>query len=118
MGHLKQLRGVVLLFVAPCVLLWAGCTGQSTSPPSEYEDTAEQVLSSKAELKERLEFVAESGFAGSGLAGIQNGIEQLRSTDAALADSLSTSLQQLEAADAAGNGAKVKQIAKQMAAKL
>jgi hypothetical protein len=94
-----------------------GC-GDSTSAPSEVVDTAEQTLDGKVEIKSLLTTTAENGQVGSGVAGIRNGLEALKSSDDALATSLLSDLDKLEAADNAGNQAQVKSIAAGMAKKL
>ena len=102
-----------------CLLCFSlsGC-GDNVSPPSEVVDTASMALEGKAQIKAQLETVAESGFAGSGIAGIQNGIEALKSTDEALATSLLAELDKLQAAENEGNQGQVKSIAAGMAKKL
>lgn len=109
-------------FVLCCVLgvISFGVTGcgENTSPPSEVVDTAEQALGSKAEIKSLLASTADAGQVGSGIAGIRNGLEALKSSDEALATSLLSDLEKLEAADSAGDQAKVKSIAAGMAKKL
>lgn len=100
-----------------CCVSLTGC-GENVSPPSEVVDTAEMAFESKAEIKSQLEAVAKSGFAGSGIAGIRNGLEAMKSSDEKLATSLLAELDKLEAAENNSNQAQVKSIAAGMAKKL
>lgn len=112
-----RMNSAALILAGICSFTLAGC-GQGTSPASPVEDTAAQSLASKAELKTRLNEVAESGSVGSGMAGLRNGAEALKGSESALATGLLGDLDRLEKADQAGKSDEVKSIAKSMAAKL
>lgn len=116
-----MINGIVRIcmsgFLGLCCLGAIGC-GDNVSPPSEVVDTSEMAFQSKAEIKMQLEAVASSGFAGSGIAGIRNGLEAMKSSDEKLATSLLADLDKLEAAENSGNQSQVKSIAASMAKKL
>jgi hypothetical protein len=100
------------LLNAFCVLLLvslAGC-GQSSSPPNPKVDAA---VNSTDELKSRLQQVADTGIAGSALAGVQDQINQL--SDATKKDDLLKDYQKLSKAT---NPAEIKKIANEMISKL
>jgi hypothetical protein len=93
----------ISMLLSVCVI---GCGG-GADPEATSSD--EPAAASNAELKERLEYIAGSGEAGSALAGLQEPI------DASGDESLKADFTKLQSET---NPAKVKAIAKQMAAKL
>ncbi|MCG6158250.1 hypothetical protein [Rubinisphaera margarita] len=111
---MKRLWGSFAI-LALIVAVASGCSGDP--PPENAGKTAAElnVTTDKADLKARLEEMAESGVKGSGMAGMGESIERLRASDPALADELTTLLAQLEAAN---SESQVKSTARQMADKL
>jgi hypothetical protein len=106
---------LLLIFVLPLM----GCGGgpedgrvEGEAPPSQEELDKP---SSKADLKTKLNEIAESGVGGSALSGVQPFIDEVKSTDAALAASLSKDFQALSQMS---DPAKIKVAAKKMADKL
>ncbi len=95
-----------LLAVSCLCLGLAGCGGPA---PVVTTQTAPQVLADKAEIKQRLEGVAQSGNSGSALAGMREGIEKLG--DKAL-------LSDFDQLEKASTPEQVKQIAARMISKL
>jgi hypothetical protein len=83
---------------------------------STADPTQEKTVSSNAELKKRLEDVAESGTSGSGLMGIKESIDQaVRPTNAKLADDLTKEFNLLSQTS---DPMQIKTIATRMASKL
>jgi len=114
--RLNNLRGaairpVIVLVAAGLVAGLAGCgrsrVGTGTSAPA-----ASQVptIESDAQLKERLEYIANSGVAGSGLAGLPEIIEKHANKKDLMAE-----FKKLQAATSADQ---IKSIAKTMLGKL
>lgn len=101
---------ILALFVFLCTLGLNGCGGGAETPSIDADQANE--TTSTDELKSRLMEVAESGVAGSVLAGMRDSIE---ASGAANKQELLDLLTQLESE---GNPAKVKSLAKQMADKL
>ncbi len=101
--------------LALAVSVIPGCGGDP--PPADAGKTADElnVTTDKADLKARLEEMAESGVAGSALAGMRESIEKLQSSDPDLANELLPLLEQLESAS---SESQVKSTARQMADKL
>jgi len=91
-----------------------GCPGPSASGPSQSSNEA-HVVSGKAQLKERLETIAQTGSGGSAVSGMRQGLDELKKTDAPLADSL---LKDLEALEKLQDQAAIKAAARKMADKL
>jgi len=92
----------------------AGCGGSPAAGPSQSTDAAHAV-SGKAQLKERLEMMAQTGSGGSAVSGMRQGLDELKKTDAALADSL---MKDLEALEKLQDQAAIKSAARKMADKL
>ncbi|HCS50382.1 hypothetical protein [Rubinisphaera sp.] len=105
-----------LLALIVCTSFSIGC-GPSGPTPDLQGKTAEElnIADSKAELKTRLQEIADSGEAGSALAGLKESIESLKSTEGALAEELLSLYNQLESAK---DASKIKSLASSMAAKL
>lgn len=91
----------------------SGCGGGGMPPGPTTQEVLK--VSGKADLKKRLESVAESGAGGSGLAGISDSINELKATDSALAEALMKDYHALEQATQPNQ---IKPIAKRMAEKL
>lgn len=103
---MKIFAGLLVLTFALC-----GCGGGGTAPPPPT-DTEPPAATDAADLKARINQVAESGTAGSGIASIRGGIESLNKPE------LLKLVDSLEAADSAGDAKKVKSVAKELAGKL
>ena len=109
----------LLLFLLFLTLPLTGCGGgidggsvEGEAPPSQEQLDKP---SSAADLKAKLNEIAESGVGGSALSGVQPFIDELKSSDAALAESLTKDFQSLSQQT---EPAKIKSGAKAMAAKL
>lgn len=72
-------------------------------------------LSSKPQLKERLEMMAQTGSGGSATSGMREGLQELKKTDSALADGLLADLDNLEKLQ---DAAAIKAAARKMADKI
>src|SRR5262245_17018630 len=94
----------------------AGCGASATTveapPPQELS------FESKAQVKQMLEGMVQSGAGHSGMPGIRNTIESWKSSESQLAEDLLKDMDALEAAVQAGNKTQVRQISKRMADKL
>jgi len=104
-----------LALLALAVSVTTGCGG---GPEAEnIGKSAEElnVTTDKADLKARLQEIAESGVAGSALAGMHESIEKLKASDPDLADELLAMLHELESAS---SESQIKSTAKKMADKL
>lgn len=101
---MHRLLGLCLAVVLATSM--AGCDGSSSKP---VPSNPQPVINSNEELKQRLNYMAESGVTGSALGGLQEGIKKLGKED------LDKDLAELEKAH---DPATVKQIAKRMAEKL
>ena len=76
------------------LLLTIGCGGpEVTADPAA---SAPPAVSGKDQIKQRLQAVIDSGSGGSALGGIREALEDLKKTDAALAEGLLKDLAQLE----------------------
>jgi len=105
---MRWLRCLCLINLLAVVLV--GCGQSSTSEgPETLPDSS---VKSNAEMKERLQYVAETGAGGSALAGMREILQ------GAGDESLLTDFDALEKADQVGDMEKVKQIAKRMIGKL
>ncbi len=102
------------IFASICVA-FTGCSEKMESDLAGKKVEELNQASSKEDLKNRLLEVAESGEAGSSLAGMRESIEELKRTDPNIPDELLTLCEQLESASSAS---KVKSIAKKMAGML
>lgn len=102
---MQLLRGWCLVGIL--ALLAVGCSGPSTPPSPPAPD--QPVLSSNAELKQRLEYIATSGVGGSALGGLREAVEKVG--DASLVKDLG----ELEQAQ---DPERLKAIAKRMVDKL
>lgn len=91
-----------------------GCGGGSSSATTK-EVSANPVLSGKDQVKERLQAVATSGSGGSALGGIRDALNELKKTDAVLADQLLNDLTAMEQTDDAET---LKKMATDMISKL
>ncbi len=96
------------------LVLLTGCGGSPAAGPSQSSDAAHAV-SGKAQLKERLESMVQTGSGGSAVSGMRQGVQELKKTDAALADSLMKDLDALEKLQDQGA---IKAAARKMADKL
>lgn len=103
---MNRLVGGLILAAAMC-----GC-GESSGPVTPPAPDQPAAATDTADLKNRLEQVAASGMAGSGIASIRGGVESLGKPE------LTKLVDELQAADSAGDASKVKSIAKQLAGKL
>lgn len=104
------LYGLLVSFA--CLAPGCGSSGTTGGAVSVEEQNKTK---SKADLKVRLTEIAGTGVGGSATVGMASGIEELRTQDAKLADSLAADLKKLEAATSPVD---VKKIASGMAAKL
>jgi hypothetical protein len=109
------LQKSVLVLGLVSILSAAGCGG-GTSPaePSRSSDAA-QALSGKDQLRERLTMIAESGSGGSAVSGMRAGLDQLKTTEAALAADL---LKDVDALEKLQDAERIKALAKKMIEKL
>jgi hypothetical protein len=89
-----------------------GCGSSGTPAPSQSETPT---ISNKEEMKKRLTDIAASGIGGSAVSGLREGFEKLKTSDAALADSLLKDLAQLETLQ---DSEQIKKLAGSMADKL
>lgn len=105
--QMKTYRFLILLAL---ISLLNGC-GQSSSPSGE-DSSGQQSIQTEDELKERLEYIAESGQTGSGLAGIPEMIEKI--SDATKKSALMEDFHKLEKS----NSSTAKSVAKSMLQKL
>ena len=96
-----------LIGLCLAALLMAAVSGCGPTP-KQIESKAPEINSNQ-ELKQRLSYMAESGFTGSALAGLQDGIKKLGKED------LNEDLAELEKAQ---DPETVKKIAKRMVDKL
>jgi hypothetical protein len=104
---MRSLFAGLIVVVAAC---GCGDGGGPAIAPAPMDQPAP--VTDNAELKKMLTDAAESGAIGSGVAGIRGGIQSFDKPD------LIKLVDQLEQADQAGNSAKVKAIAKELAGKL
>jgi len=100
-------RWVSLCLAVLLAAAMSGCGGPSSS--QKAGSTAQPVIGSNAELKQRLNYIAESGQTGSALGGLQDSIKKLGKAD------LEKDLAELEQAKSPDA---IKTIAKRMADKL
>jgi hypothetical protein len=104
-------RALALAILMSSLGFVTGCgSSQSTTPSLSPEQL--NAVNSREELKKRLEEIANSGAAGSALAGMKGGIEALKATDEKLATAL---LADFEKLDKANGPTQVKSLAKKMA---
>lgn len=76
------------------LLLTVGCGGpEVTVDPAA---SAPPVVSGKDQIKQRLQSIIDSGSGGSAVGGLREALEELKKTDAALAEGLLKDLAQLE----------------------
>jgi hypothetical protein len=111
MGRVRAIVSLAAVW-ASFGLALSGC---SYNPPPRAVQPEEIKLSGKDQLKQKLSAVAESGAGGSGLAGIQDAIAGLESSDKALADQLMKDYAQLQSLQ---EPAQIKAVAKRMVDKL
>lgn len=102
------LRATSLVLLGTCLI--AGC-GSGGAPAGT--SSPEPTVTSEAELKTRLQYIADSGQAGSGLAGLPEAIGKV--SDSAKRDALMAEYAKLEKA---GSPTAIKKIAADMLAKL
>jgi len=108
-----MLKKLVTCFlgVAICTA-FIGCSGEPAGDIAGKTVEELNQANSKEALKKRLLEVAESGEAGSSLAGLRESLEDLKKSDSSISDELLTLCGQLESA---GSSSKIKSIAKKMA---
>jgi len=99
--------GVVVAAACLSALMLVGCGSRGSAPAV---DPGPPTIATKEELQQRLEYIATSGMAGSGLAGIPDMIARLENKAALEAD-----YRRLEAA---GSADQIKSIAQEMLKKL
>lgn len=92
---------------------FVGCDSGGGAPSPPVEQTNQPT--SNTELKQRLNEIAQSGQAGSALAGVRESIEQMKASDPQKAEALLKDLDKLEST---GDPSQVKAIAKRMADQL
>lgn len=109
----------VILVGGVALLTVSGCGGGIEEGPIAGEAPASQQEldkpASTADLKAKLSAIADSGVGGSALSGVQPAIDDLKSSDAKLAESLSKDLAALSQLT---DPARIKSAAKKMADKL
>lgn len=110
---MRCLTLLLLFFVATGAI---GCSGDSATTPENVDpDTGMETLPG-SELKSYLQEIAQNPApVGSGIGRIRSGIDDVRASDAALADELSAEADQLERATEPD---RIKTIAESMAGKL
>lgn len=105
---------LTLLLGGSVLICGSGCGGSSSGPVTA-KTSESPVISGKDQVKERLQAVAASGSGGSALGGVRQALEELKKTDAALADQL---LQDLSALEQTDDAETLKKLATDMIAKL
>ncbi|MDA0284630.1 MAG: hypothetical protein O3B86_14875, partial [Planctomycetota bacterium] len=107
---------LLLLFL---LLILPGCSsevpGGAVSGEAPVSNEEADKPTSNAALKARLTEIAESGQGGSALSGVQSALDDLKASDAPLAESLTTDYAALSQES---DPVKIKSIAKRMADKL
>ncbi|TWT60534.1 hypothetical protein [Rubinisphaera italica] len=99
-----------------CSSFSIGCGESGPAPDLAGKSVGDlNAADTKAELKARLQEIADTGTAGSAVVGLKESIESLKSTDGAVADELLSLYNQLESAT---DKSKIKSLASSMAAKL
>ena len=91
---MKLSRIVSLSLISFGLLVTVGCGGPEIKV--DPAASAPPVVSGKDQIKQRLQAVIDSGSGGSALGGIREALEELKKTDAALAEGLLKDLALLE----------------------
>ena len=112
---LNKMVCLTVLLGGSVLICSSGCGGGSSSGPVTAKTSESPVISGKDQVKERLQAVAASGSGGSALGGVRQALEELKKTDAALADQL---LQDLSALEQTDDVETLKKLATDMIAKL
>jgi hypothetical protein len=110
-------RVVKCLGLIAGICAWSAGCGSGVDP-AEATPPQQLKFEDKAQVKQMLEGMVQSGAGHSGMPGIRNTIEGWKASDTQLAESLLKDMGELEAAVQASNKTKVRQIAKRMADKL
>ena len=91
---MKLSRIFSLSFVSLGLLLAVGCGGPEIE--ADPAASAPPVVSGKDQIKQRLQSIIDSGSGGSAVGGLRDALEELKKTDAALAEGLLKDLALLE----------------------